>query len=236
MTRHLVVIAAGLSNPSTTSLLGERIADAVTAQVGGRGESVSVEYIELRDLAVNLAHAMTTGGLPDPVLDQVKRTVSAADGLIAVTPVFKASYTGLFKSFFDVLDQDALVDMPVLIGATAGTPRHSLVLDYALRPLFTYMHATVLPTGVFAATEDFGADGSELERRINRAAGELATAMVSTQTGVAGFMQEGLGAGPVPADQGGASSSVGGVRRQSGTELKPAVTDFTTLLRGHDGS
>ena len=234
MTRQLVVIAAGLSNPSTTSLLGERIADAVSAQVGGRGESVEVEYIELRDLAVNLAHAMTTGGLPDPVLDQVKRKISAADALIAVTPVFKASYTGLFKSFFDVLDQDALVDMPVLIAATAGTPRHSLVLDYAMRPLFTYMHAVVLPTGVFAATEDFGADGSELERRINRAAGELATAMVATQTGVAGFMQEGLGAGSLPADRGGASS--GSERRQSGTELKSAVTDFTTLLQGHDGS
>ncbi|ROZ64253.1 oxidoreductase [Kocuria soli] len=228
MTRHLVVVAAGLSNPSTTSLLGERLAEAVTAQVGGRGESVEVEYVELRDLAVNLAHAMTTGGLPDPVLDDVKRKLSAADGLIAVTPVFKASYAGLFKSFFDVLDQDALVDMPVLIAATAGTPRHSLVLDHAVRPLFTYMHATVLPTGVFAATEDFGSDEAGLERRINRAAGELATAMVSTQTGVAGFMQEGLGAAPAP-------TPTGRVRR-TGVDMTPAVTDFTSLLRGHDGS
>lgn len=206
MTRRLMVIAAGLSNPSTTSLLGERIADAVSTHVSGRGESVRVEYIELRELAVNLAHAMTTGGLPDPVLDEVKQKLTTADGLVAVTPVFKASYSGLFKTFFDVLDQDALVDMPVLIAATAGTPRHSLVLDYALRPLLTYMHATVLPTGVFAATEDFGANGTELERRINRAAGELASAMMATQTSVAGFMQKDLG------------------------------TDFTTLLQGHDGS
>ncbi|MDO4253580.1 MAG: FMN reductase [Kocuria sp.] len=206
MTRRLMVIAAGLSNPSTTSLLGERIADAVSTHVSGRGESVRVEYIELRELAVNLAHAMTTGGLPDPVLDEVKQKLTTADGLVAVTPVFKASYSGLFKTFFDVLDQDALVDMPVLIAATAGTPRHSLVLDYALRPLLTYMHATVLPTGVFAATEDFGANGTELERRINRAAGELASAMMATQTSAAGFMQKDLG------------------------------TDFTTLLQGHDGS
>ena len=86
--------------------------------------------------------------------------MTGADGLIAVTPIFTTCYCGLFKSFFDVLDTDALAGMPVLIGATAGTARHSLALDYALRPMFTYLHAVVVPTGVFAATEDWaGADG-----------------------------------------------------------------------------
>ncbi len=82
--------------------------------------------------------------------------MTSADAVIAVTPVFSASYSGLFKSFFDVLDEDALDGKPVLIGATGGTARHSLVLEHALRPLFAYLRATVVPTAVFAATEDFG--------------------------------------------------------------------------------
>ncbi len=98
-----------------------------------------------------------------------------ADGLIAVTPVFSASYSGLFKTFFDVLEEGTLDGTPVLVAATAGTARHSLVLEHALRPLFTYLHAVVVPTGVFAATDDFGDGG--LDRRIQRAAGELAALM-----------------------------------------------------------
>ena len=92
-----------------------------------------------------------------------------------MTPVFAASYSGLFKTFFDVLENGALDGTPVLVAATAGTARHSLVLEHALRPLFAYLHAVVVPTGVFAATDDFGdtSDGS-LDDRIRRAAGELA--------------------------------------------------------------
>ena len=89
-----------------------------------------------------------------------------------VTPVFAASYSGLFKTFFDVLEAGALDGKPVLVAATAGTARHSLVLEHALRPLFAYLHAVVVPTGVFAATDDFGDTG--LDARVYRAAGELA--------------------------------------------------------------
>ena len=94
-----------------------------------------------------------------------------------MTPVFNASYSGLFKMFFDALDPDALTGTPVLIAATAGTARHSLVLDHAMRPLFAYLRAVVVPTGVFAATEDFGSPG--LSDRITRAAAELAAAVLS---------------------------------------------------------
>ena len=102
--------------------------------------------------------------------------VTTADAVVAVTPVFSASYSGLFKTFFDVLEPDALAGTPVLVAATAGTARHSLVLDFALRPLFTYLRATVVPTGVFAASEDFGTAGADgaLSGRVDRAARELA--------------------------------------------------------------
>jgi len=76
--------------------------------------------------------------------------ITGADGLIAVTPVFSASYSGLFKTFFDVLDKESLTGTPVLLGATAGTARHSLVVEHAMRPLFAYLRAIAVPTGVFA--------------------------------------------------------------------------------------
>ena len=154
MSRSVVVITAGLSSPSSTRLLSDQLADATRAAVGGRGESVDVEFVELRELAVEMAQTMVSGNRPTPGLESVQAKVVAADGLIAVTPVFTASYSGLFKTFVDLLDKDALIGKPVLIAATAGTPRHSLVLEHAMRPLFAYLRAVVVPTAVFAATED----------------------------------------------------------------------------------
>ena len=178
-TYTLAVVSAGLSEPSSTRLLADRLADSVAADIRRRGGDVLVEVVELRRLARPIADNLVTGFAP-PDLEAAVSTVTNADGLIAVTPVFAASYSGLFKSFFDVLHQDGLVGKPTLIGATAGTARHSLVLEHALRPLFTYLRAVVVPTGVFAATEDFGAvrDGGipegQLGGRIDRAAAELA--------------------------------------------------------------
>lgn len=218
MTRTLAVVHAGLGTPSSTKLLADQLAGAVSTQIGARGEAAAVTTIEVRDLAAGLAAAVT-GGLPGPDVRSALDTVATADGLIAVTPVFAAGYSGLFKLFFDVLNPGALAGTPVLIAATAGTPRHSLVLDYAMRPLFTYLHAPVVPTGVFAATEDFGGAGSPaLAERISRAAAELAAQMVGVG-GVAGFA-------PAPAE-----------RERGGSVLAPPgeVASFEDLLRGHTG-
>ncbi|MGA5036315.1 CE1759 family FMN reductase [Streptomyces capoamus] len=165
----LVVVSAGLGVPSSTRLLADRLAAAV-----GRQAEADTEVIELRELAVEIAHHFTNG-FAGKALAAAQDAVAGADGLIVVTPVFSASYSGLFKSFFDVLDKDALTGKPVLIGATGGTGRHSLVLEHALRPLFAHLRAVVVPTGVYAASEDWGADG--LAERIERAAAELAALM-----------------------------------------------------------
>ncbi|MGV9663002.1 FMN reductase [Nocardia niigatensis] len=215
MSRKLVVLTAGLSQPSSTRLLADQLAAAVTAAVGGRGEDLEVEIIELRELASDLVTTMTTGGLPTPAVAAARQQVSDADGIIAVTPVFTASYSGLFKMFIDALDTDALNGMPVLIAATAGTARHSLVLDYAMRPLFTYLRSVVVPTGVFAATEDFGSTG--LAERIHRAASELAQLVIAEPTGVRGFLQD------EP------------VRHRSSGNRVGAVRPFAELLAGHAG-
>lgn len=216
MTRRLAVISAGLADPSSSRLLADQLTDAVHAQVGARGEDVTVDVIEVRELAHDLATMMTSGGVPTPALTRARDLVSAADGLIAVSPVFTASFSGLFKMLVDALDPESLNGMPVVIAATAGTPRHSLVLDHAMRPLFTYLRAVVVPTGVFAATEDFGDAG--LTDRITRAASELAALMVSTTTAVAGFAPD-LAARP----------------RHSGNDVPAEVTPFENLLRGHSG-
>ncbi|SFF73796.1 FMN reductase [Blastococcus tunisiensis] len=175
-TRTLAVVSGGLGTPSSTRLLADRLTAATVAALAERGEGATVEVVELREHARDLADHLVTGFANRPLRTAID-TVTGADGLIAVTPIFSASYSGLFKTFFDVLDNDALTGRPVLLGATAGTARHSLALEHAVRPLFSYLRAISVPTAVFAATEDWaGAGGVDraLAGRIDRAAGELA--------------------------------------------------------------
>jgi FMN reductase len=182
--RSLVVVAAGLSQPSSTRLLADRLTTATQeelARLGVRaGVRAGAQVFELREHAHDITDHLLTG-FPSGPLKEVLDALAAADGLIAVTPIFNASYSGLFKSFFDVLGDDVLRDKPVLLGATGGTARHSMALEHALRPMFTYLHAVVAPTSVFAATEDWAGGGdATLHNRIRRAGAELA-ALVNTR-------------------------------------------------------
>lgn len=174
--RNLAVVTSGLRQPSSTRLLADRLASAAEAALAERDAEVEVHVIELRDHARDLTDHLLTGFATEGLREALD-TVDGADGVIAVTPIFSASYTGLFKNFFDVLEENALRGKPVLIGATAGTARHSLALEHAIRPLFTYLRALVVPTAVFAASEDWGAGGGvdqALSERIERAAAEFA--------------------------------------------------------------
>jgi FMN reductase len=172
----IVVISAGISVPSSTRLLAESLGTATQRRLADLGQESAYEFIELRDLAHQITDNTLTG-FPTGALADAVRRVAEADAVITVTPVYTGSYSGLFKSFVDVLEDDTLEGKPVLIAATAGTARHSLVLEFAMRPLFAYLRADVVPTAVFAASEDFGAGsvrGGSLSIRIDRAAGELA--------------------------------------------------------------
>ena len=171
--RTIAVVSAGLSQPSSTRLLADQLA-AATAR--GLPAGTRIEAIELRELAHDIVNNLLTG-FPSAALRRAIEQVTSADGLIAVTPLYSGSYNGLFKSFFDVLDPDALAGKPALIAATGGTARHSLALEHAIRPLFSYLHAVPVPTAVFAATQDWGSagsSGSALTARIERAGAELA--------------------------------------------------------------
>ena len=179
-TRTIVVVSAGLGQPSSTRLLADRLAVA-TAE--GLPAGTRIITIELRELAHDIVDNLLTG-FPSPALDEAIGQVLRADGLIAVTPLYNGSYNGLFKSFFDVIDPETLVGKPVLIAATGGTARHSLALEHAIRPLFTYLRAVTVPTAVFAATEDWGSarsSGGDLTARIERAGSELAALIDRSQ-------------------------------------------------------
>ncbi|WP_405093654.1 NAD(P)H-dependent oxidoreductase [Micromonospora sp. NBC_01392] len=203
--RTLAVVSAGLGQPSSTRLLADQLAAAARDELVGRGADVELRPVDLREHAHDVVNHLLTGFAPT-ALRRTLDAVAAADGLIAVTPIFNASYNGLFKSFFDVVDRDALAGTPVLVGATGGTARHSLALEHAVRPMFAYLRAVVLPTAVFAAPEDWaGDDGdSALRARIRRAAAELAE-QVDRRPAASG-----------PADP------------------FALTTDFAALLAGHD--
>jgi FMN reductase len=181
--RTIVAVSAGLGQPSSTRLLADRMSEAAVAELRARGVDAAVENIELRDVAHEIVNAMLTG-FPTGALREVLEKVTGADGLVLVTPLFTTTYSGLFKSFVDILDKDSLTDMPVLLGATGGTPRHSLALEYSVRPLLTYLRADVVTTSVFAATDDWAGEAdtvNPLPARIRRAGRELAEKVAARQ-------------------------------------------------------
>ncbi len=183
-TYRILAVSAGLSTPSSTRMLTDQLTRETAAALGKDGSEILVETVELREHAHDLTDALLTR-FPSERLAMVIEQVRAADAVIAVTPIFNLGPAGLFKLFFDALDIELWKGRPMLLGATAGTARHSLAIDYAIRPMFGYLKADLVPTSVFAASADFGADTEgqadeqPLAVRVRRAAGELATMLRS---------------------------------------------------------
>ena len=175
-TFNLVVVSAGTSDPSSTRMLADRTAQRVAAIAGERAATVRTRVIDLREIATDITTALTSQ-LITPRLRQAVDALGAADGLIAAAPVYKAGASGLFTSFFHVLDNDLLIGKPAVLAATAGTARHALVVDDQMRSLFAYLRTLTVPTSLFAAPEDWG--DSAFNKRIDRAAFELVLLMES---------------------------------------------------------
>ena len=167
---RLVVVNAGVSDPSSSRLLADRTAQKAIDLLRDGGTDAVVSVIELGPLAVEIAQAIVSGFPGERVQAAIER-LAGADAVIASTPVYKAGMSGLFKSFVDLLDNDLLIATPIVLAATAGTARHAMVVDEQLRPLFAFLRAIPVPTSLFAAPEDWGS--STLGERIERAATEL---------------------------------------------------------------
>lgn len=184
-TRRITVLSAGLGVPSSSRLLADQLAAAAKQRLEAAGYAAAVDVVELRDLAVDIANNFVTG-YAGPRLADAIAGVEASDGIVAVTPVFSASYSGLFKSFIDVLDPKSLDGRAVLLGATGGTDRHQMVLEYAMRPLFSYLRTRTAATAVFAGPQDWGSTddgGTPLSARIDRAAAEFSQLLEGAQPG-----------------------------------------------------
>jgi FMN reductase len=173
---RLVVVSAGTGDPSSTRLLADRTAEHAAALAAGHGNTATVSAVELREISGDISTALVSQ-LIKPRLQQAITALGEADGIIASTPVYKAGPSGLFTSFFDVLDNDLLIAKPVVLAATAGTARHALVADDQMRPLFAYLRTMTVPTSLFAAPEDWG--DPALNQRVDRAARELVLLMES---------------------------------------------------------
>ncbi|MTD16489.1 NADPH-dependent FMN reductase [Nakamurella sp. YIM 132087] len=229
---RLAVVTAGLGTPSASRLLADRLADSAVAALAAQGVAASVEVVELREHARDLADNLVTG-FAGARLQVAIDTVLGADGVIVISPVFSASFSGLFKTFFDVLDPESLEGKPVLIGATGGSARHSLVTEHAIRPLLSYLRTVPVPTAVYAATEDFGRADADaaLDARILRAGEQLASLVAgavpsAAVPSVAGPSAAGPAISPAP-ETGNAGDSAG---RQGF-----ALGGFERLLAAHSG-
>lgn len=211
---RLVIVSGGVSTPSTTRLLADRIAQKSIDLLHEAGIAATVNVIELGPLAVEIAQAIVSG-FPGEKLQAAIELLARADAVIASTPVYKAGISGLFKSFADLLDNDLLIAKPVILAATAGTARHAMVVDEQLRPLFAFLRAMPVPTSLFAAPDDWGS--TTLTERITRAATELALLLRS-------------GVGRSIADQGWSGYQHQFSGNATNAERTVADVDFTTDL------
>ena len=145
----VVAVSGGLQRPSRTLTLVAALIDAL-----GERASIETRLIELGEVGPKLAGVLYPNQLPAEVRDDIA-AIESADFLIVASPVYRASFTGLFKHLFDFVDHNALNDAPVLLAATGGSDRHALVIDHQLRPLFSFFQARTLPLGVYASEQDF---------------------------------------------------------------------------------
>jgi len=173
---RLAVISAGTSDPSSSRLLANRIADRSSELAACHGRTVTSSVIELREISADICTALISQ-LITPRLQTAITALGEADGIIASTPVYKAGPSGLFTAFIDILDDDLIIARPVVLAATAGTARHALVVDDQMRSMFAYLRALTIPTSLFAAPEDWG--DPDLNKRIDRAAVEFVLLMES---------------------------------------------------------
>ncbi|MCY1217400.1 FMN reductase (NADPH) [compost metagenome] len=145
----VVAVTGSTFRPSRTLVLTQAIVSEL-----GQHLPIQSHLIELGDIARTVGGALSRKELPETVEHEL-RAIESADLLVVATPVYRGTYPGQFKHLFDLIDQHALIDTPVLLAATGGSERHALVLDHQLRPLFSFFQSLTLPIGIYASEADF---------------------------------------------------------------------------------
>ncbi len=228
---RITIVNAGMSEHASTARLGRLLEDEILAL----RPDIKIAWVHLRPLAHDITDHLLTGFAP-PALTAAQGEVRSADGVLALSPTYQGSYSGLFKAFFDTLGEDSLAGIPVVIGATGGTPRHALVTENALRPLMIHMHAEPVPTAVYAATEDWcahaydstGDGGHALARRVGRAARQLVGALPPTEHR---GTEVGVTSSAPTTDEVHATTAEGSTIRDATADW-PGFVDFEKLLEG----
>lgn len=167
----VTLITAGLSSQSSTTALGLSITQELAALLG---PETKINVVELHSIAHDMVDYLL-GNPATPALSEAFALAAGCDALVAVTPIYQAASSGIFKMFFDCLEPNALIYKPVIIAARSGSPRHALVLEQSLRPLFSYLRALVVPTGIVSSGVLSEQEQAIVDMRIRSAAAECAT-------------------------------------------------------------
>ena len=167
---RVVGLSGNLKRPSRTRALVEAVAAALPHRRG-----IDLSVYDLLDAGPGLGAAYVRGDLT-PEAAFVVEAIETADALIVGTPVYKGSYTGLFKHLFDLVGYDRLSGKPVILTASGGGDRHALVVEHQMRPLFGFFTAHSMATAIYVSESDF-ADGritsASALKRIDCAVAEL---------------------------------------------------------------
>ena len=176
----ILLIAGSPSRPSRSG--------ALLQAVGLRLEAEGLPVEPLLQLSALDPAALLGAQFHSAGIVRATRQVAEADALVIATPVYKAAYSGLLKTFLDLLGQTALKGKLVLPLATGGSPHHMLALDYALRPVLQSLGARHILPGIYATDQGVpllpkGGYGlaSDIAERVDDAAQLLATELRRAQ-------------------------------------------------------
>jgi FMN reductase len=179
---NIVGFSGNPRRPSRSRTLVETVVERVVARRGDGAVDASV--YDIVDVMPELGLAMAGAHLPAKLDDMINR-LTGADAIIVGSPVYKGSYTGLFKHFFDLIEPPRLAGLPVVLTASGGGDRHALVVEHQLRPLFGFFSSHTIATSIYASDRDFtdgGIHSEPLLRRIEAAVNDLTIWLESNDT------------------------------------------------------
>jgi len=173
-TFNIVGFSGNVQRPSKTRTLVETVIGRISDRHSASA-AIESEMFDLGDAMPDLLQALGGGALPSK-LDLLIERMASADVLVVGSPVYKGSYTGLFKHFFDLVDPLRLAGLPVVLTATGGGDRHALMVEHQMRPLFGFFSAHTIATSIYASDRDFvegRVQSDALLARIDAAASDL---------------------------------------------------------------